>query len=61
MVHIKVKEFNVNLRLIICYLVQKARGKKYGEKAKNRGVLTRAGLNTMAANLLSSYNDKFGK
>lgn len=40
---------------------QKARGKKYGEKAKNRGVLTRAGLNTMAVNLLSSYNDKFGK
>lgn len=40
---------------------QKARGKKYGEKAKNSGVLTRAGLGTMAANLLSSYNDKFRK
>jgi len=38
---------------------QKARGKKYGEKVKNRGVLTRAGLGAMAANLLSSYNDKF--
>ena len=40
---------------------QKARGKKYGEKVKNRGTLTRAGLGAMAANLLSSYNDKFGE
>lgn len=40
---------------------QKARGKKYGEKVKNHDTLTRAGLGTMAANLLSSYNDKFGK
>ena len=40
---------------------QKARGKKYGEKVKNRGTLTRAGLGAMTANLLSSYNDKFGK
>lgn len=32
-----------------------------GEKVKNRGVLTRTGLGTMATNLLSSYNDKFGK
>ena len=40
---------------------QKARGKKYGENAKNRGVLTRTGLGAMAANLLSNYNDKFGK
>jgi len=38
---------------------QKARGKKYGEKAKNCGVLTRAGLSSMATNLLSSYNNKF--
>ena len=38
---------------------QKARGKKYGEKAKNSGVLTSVGLGTMALNLLSSYNNKF--
>ena len=40
---------------------QKARGKKYGEKAKNQGVLTRTGLGIMGANLLSSYVDKYGK
>ena len=40
---------------------QKARGKKYGEKVKNCSTLTRTGLGTMTANLLSSYNDKFGK
>ena len=40
---------------------QKARGKKYGENVKKRSVLTRAGLGAMAANFLSSYNDKFGK
>ena len=40
---------------------QKARGKKYGEKVKNRGVLTKAGLGAMAADFLSSYNDKFSK
>lgn len=38
---------------------QKARGKKYGEKAKKHGVLTMAGLGAMAENLCSSYNDKF--
>lgn len=40
---------------------QKARGRKYGEKVKNRSVITKAGLGAMAANLLSSYNDKFGE
>ena len=40
---------------------QKARGKKYGEKAKNRSTLTKTDLGIMGANLISSYNNKFGK
>lgn len=40
---------------------QKARGKKYGEKVKNSNTLTKAGLGAITINLLSSYNNKFGK
>ena len=40
---------------------QKARGKKYGEKVKNRGTLSATKLGMMSASLLSSYVDKFGK
>ena len=40
---------------------EKARGKKYGERVKSRNTNTSAGLGTMTANLLASYNNKFGK